>query len=86
MGDWAYSQYAWTSRDPVAPLPLAPSGGGCRAVDPADAGVGAGPAPILKGRGRARAIAHRFEKDARAVIDDGRGVIGQVDQEIWLGS
>ena len=69
---------------PIAPLPLAPAGGGFRAVDPADAGAAPGPAPLLKGRGTAWAIAHRFEKDAREVVDDGWGALDQVAQEEHL--
>ena len=69
---------------PIAPLPLAPMGGGFRAVDPADAMAVSGPAPALKGRGTAWAIAHRFEKDAREAVDDGWGAIDQVAQEEHL--
>ena len=69
---------------PIAPLPLAPMGGGFRAVDPADAVAVSGPAPALKGRGTAWAIAHRFEKDAREAVDDGWGAIDQVAQEEHL--
>jgi len=69
---------------PIAPLPLAPAGGGFRAVDPADASTAPGPAPVLKGRGTAWAIPHRFEKDAREVVDDGWGAIDQVAQEEHL--
>lgn len=69
---------------PIAPLPLAPSGGGFRVVDPADASVAQGPAPMLKGRGTAWAIPHRFEKDARELVDDGWGAIDQVAQEEHL--
>jgi len=68
---------------PIRPLPLAPAGGGFRVVDVADAVMGesAGPAPVLKGRGTAWAIAHRFEKDAREVVDDGWGALDQVAHE-----
>jgi DNA repair photolyase len=69
---------------PIAPLPLAPAGGGFRAVDPADASVAPGPAPVFKGRGTAWAIPHRFEKDAREVVDDGWGALDQVAQEEHL--
>ncbi len=64
---------------PIMPVPLAPVGGGFRVVDPADAAAGSasGPAPVLKGRGTAWAIAHRFEKDAREAIDDGWGTLDQ---------
>ena len=65
---------------PIAPLPLAPAGTGFRAVDPSDAAA-AGPAPALKGRGTAWAIAHRFEKDAREAVDDGWGALDQVAHE-----
>ena len=65
---------------PITPLPLAPAGGGFRVVDPADASAGkaTGPAAVLKGRGTAWAIAHRFEKDAREATDDGWGTLDQV--------
>ena len=68
---------------PITPLPLAPAGGGFRVVDPADASAGkaAGPAAVLKGRGTAWAIAHRFVKDAREAIDDGWGTLDQVADE-----
>ena len=68
------------------PLPLAPAGRGFRTVDPADAGAGSatGPAPLLKGRGTAWAIAHRFEKDAREATDDGWGTLDQVADEQHL--
>ena len=68
---------------PITPLPLAPAGGGFRVVDPADASAGraTGPAAVLKGRGTAWAIAHRFEKDAREAIDDGWGALDQVADE-----
>ena len=68
---------------PIRPLPLAPAGGGFRVVDPADAATGesAGPAPVLKGRGTAWAIAHRFEKEAREVVDDGWGALDQMAHE-----
>jgi len=69
---------------PIAPLPLAPAGGGFRAVDPADASGAAGPAPLLKGRGTAWVIPHRFERDAREVVDDGWGALDQVAQEEHL--
>jgi len=69
---------------PIAPLPLAPVGGGFRAVDPADASAAPGPTPLLKGRGTAWAIAHRFEKGAREVVDDGWGALDQVAQEEHL--
>jgi DNA repair photolyase len=64
---------------PIHPLPLAPAGGGFRVVDPADASAdySAAPAPVLKGRGTAWAIAHRFERDAREAIDDGWGTLDQ---------
>jgi DNA repair photolyase len=61
------------------PLPLAPAGGGFRAVDPADAALGT--AAVLKGRGTAWSIAHRFEKDAREVVDDGWGALDQAAGE-----
>ena len=67
---------------PIVPLPLAPAGAGFRAVDPSDAA--AGPAPALKGRGTAWAIAHRFEKDAREAVDDGWGALDQVAHEEHL--
>jgi len=68
------------------PLPLAPANGGFRVVDPADAvaAAEAGPAPVLKGRGTAWAIAHRFEKDAREAVDDGWGALDQVAEEQHL--
>ena len=71
---------------PITPLPLAPAGGGFRAVDPADASAGraTGPTPVLKGRGTAWAIAHRFEKDAREASDDGWGSLDQVADEQHL--
>ena len=69
---------------PIAPLPLAPAGGGFRAVDPADANTAPGPTPALKGRGTAWAIPHRFEKDAREVVDDGWGALDQVAHEEQL--
>ena len=70
---------------PIAPLPLAPAGGGFRVVDPADASAAQpGPAPALKGRGTAWAIAHRFEKDTREAVDDGWGALDQVAQEEHL--
>jgi len=69
---------------PIAPLPLAPAGGGFRAVDPADANAAPGPAPALKGRGTAWTIPHRFEKDAREAVDDGWGALDQVAQEEHL--
>jgi DNA repair photolyase len=64
---------------PIHPLPLAPAGVGFRVVDPADASAdyAAAPAPVLKGRGTAWAIAHRFERDAREAIDDGWGTLDQ---------
>ena len=65
---------------PIKPVPLAPAGGGFRAVDPADAVAGEGGTPaaaVLKGRGTAWAIAHRFEKDAREATDDGWGTLDQ---------
>ena len=73
-------------RIPIAPLPLAPAGGGFRVVDPADADASSlpGPAPVLKGRGTAWAIAHRFEKDAREVVDDGWGALDQEAREEHL--
>ena len=71
---------------PISPLPLAPASGGFRAVDPADASAGTatGPTAVLKGRGTAWAIAHRFEKDAREAIDDGWGTLDQVADEEHL--
>jgi DNA repair photolyase len=71
---------------PITPLPLAPAGGGFREVDPADAARGETPAPaaVLKGRGTAWAIAHRFEKDAREAVDDGWGALDQVADEELL--
>ncbi len=68
---------------PIAPLPLAPAGAGFRVVDAADAGAGSatGPAAVLKGRGTAWAIAHRFEKDAREAADDGWGSLDQEARE-----
>jgi DNA repair photolyase len=71
---------------PITPLPLVPAGGGFRTVDPADAraGASASPAPALKGRGTAWAIAHRFEKDAREATDDGWGTLDQVVDEQQL--
>ena len=67
---------------PIMPLPLAHVGGGFRAVDPADAGAGTatGPAAVLKGRGTAWAIAHRFQSDAREAVDDGWGALDQEAQ------
>jgi DNA repair photolyase len=65
---------------PIMPLPLAPAGGGFRVVDPADASAVGGPAPTIKGRGTAWAIAHRFERDAREAIDDGWGTLDQEAQ------
>jgi DNA repair photolyase len=67
---------------PITPLPLAPAGAGFRVVDPADAcaGSAAGPTAMLKGRGTAWTIAHRFEKDAREVVDDGWGTLDQAAQ------
>ncbi|MEO5685949.1 MAG: PA0069 family radical SAM protein [Burkholderiaceae bacterium] len=61
------------------PAPLAPAGGGFRVVDPAHARAGnaTGPAAVLKGRGTAWAIAHRFQSDAREVVDDGWGTLDQ---------
>lgn len=70
---------------PIVPLPLAPAGAGFRAVDPADAAAAGGPAPALKGRGTAWAIAHRFEKEAREAVDDGWGALDQVAHEEHLG-
>ena len=69
------------------PVPLAPIGGGFRVVDPADAraGMATGPAAVLKGRGTAWAIAHRFEKDAREAVDDGWGVLDQEAEAQHLG-
>src|ERR1700740_3385930 len=64
---------------PIAPLPLAPAGGGFRAVDPA--GAGDWRAATLKGRGTAWSIAHRFEKDTREAADDGWGALDQVADE-----
>ena len=71
---------------PITPLPLAPAGGGFRVVDPAAASAGraTGPAAVLKGRGTAWAIAHRFEKDGREAIDDGWGALDQVADEEQL--
>lgn len=68
---------------PIMPLPLAPAGGGFRVVDPADAAQAdaAAPAAVLKGRGTAWSIAHRFEEDAREAIDDGWGALDQVADE-----
>jgi DNA repair photolyase len=68
---------------PITPLPLAPSGGGFRVVDPAEASAGTatGPAAVLKGRGTAWAIAHRFQSEAREVIDDGWGTLDQLADE-----
>ncbi len=68
------------------PLPLAPAGGGFRVLAPADAHAGAAeaPSPLLKGRGTAWAIAHRFEKQAREVADDGWGTLDQVAEEEHL--
>ena len=75
---------------PIKPLPLAPAGGGFRVVDPADASAGnaTGPAAVLKGRGTAWAIAHRFEKDAREAIDDGWGTLDQeaLEQHVAPGT
>ena len=73
-------------RIPIHPVPLAPAGGGFRTVDPLDAGSSSapGPAPVLKGRGTAWAIAHRFEKDAREAIDDGWGTLDQEAREEHL--
>src|SRR5471032_1280071 len=67
---------------PIMPVPLARVGSGFRAVDPADAtaGTATGPAAVLKGRGTAWAIAHRFEKDVREAIDDGWGALDQETQ------
>lgn len=61
------------------PVPLAPAGAAFRVVDPADAvACGASvPAAVLKGRGTAWAIAHRFQSDAREAIDDGWGALDQ---------
>jgi DNA repair photolyase len=64
---------------PIMPLPLAPAGGAFRVVDAADARAveAGGPAAVLKGRGTAWAIAHRFQADAREAVDDGWGSIDQ---------
>jgi len=64
---------------PIMPVPLAPAGGAFRVVDPADASAGTatGPAAVLKGRGTAWTIAHRFERDTREAIDDGWGTLDQ---------
>jgi DNA repair photolyase len=71
---------------PIRPLPLAPAGGGFRAVEPTGAAVaGSGaPAPVLKGRGTAWTIAHRFDKDAREIVDDGWGTLDQAADEEHL--
>ena len=71
---------------PIKPLPLAPAGAGFRAVDPADAAaaLSAGPSTMVKGRGTAWAIAHRFEKDAREAADDGWGALDQIAGEEHL--
>jgi len=71
---------------PITPVPLAPAGGAFRVVDPADvsAGAASGPAAVLKGRGTAWAIAHRFERDAREAIDDGWGTLDQSADEQHL--
>ena len=68
---------------PIRPLPLAPAAGGFRAVAVADAagGEAGAPAAVLKGRGTAWAIAHRFEKDTREAVDDGWGALDQVADE-----
>jgi DNA repair photolyase len=65
---------------PISPLPLAPAGTGFRVVDPHDAAT-AGPVAVLRGRGTAWAIAHRFERDTREAIDDGWGMLDQVAAE-----
>ena len=64
---------------PIQPMSLAPAGVGFRVVDPMDASAGDGvaPAAVLKGRGTAWAIAHRFEKNAREATDDGWGTLDQ---------
>jgi DNA repair photolyase len=71
---------------PIHPVPLARAGEGFRAVDPVDAASGrsTGPAAVLKGRGTAWAIAHRFEKDAREAVDDGWGALDQTADEQHL--
>ena len=71
---------------PIKPLPLAPANAGFRVVDPADAAVarGSAPRPVLKGRGTAWAIAHRFEKDAREIVADGWGTLDQSADEAHL--
>ena len=73
-------------RIPIAPLPLARAGGSFRVVDPADAAHAAepGPAAVLKGRGTAWAIAHRFEKVDREAVDDGWGALDQEAHEEHL--
>ncbi len=75
---------------PISPLPLAPTGCGSRAgfrtVDPADAeAAAAAPMPVLKGRGTAWAIAHRFERDEREAVDDGWGALDQIASEERVG-
>ncbi|MET0383165.1 MAG: PA0069 family radical SAM protein [Burkholderiaceae bacterium] len=49
-------------------------------VEPKGPGA-ASPAPSLKGRGTAWAVAHRFERDAREVVDDGWGALDQTAGE-----
>ncbi len=71
---------------PIKPLPLAPAGAGFRVVDPAHVEAAASaPVPVLKGRGTAWAIAHRFERDAREAVDDGWGALDQVASEEHAG-
>jgi len=68
---------------PIHPVPLAPAGGGFRVVDPLDAHA-ASAAAVLKGRGTAWAIAHRFETAAREAVDDGWGALDQQAREEHL--
>jgi hypothetical protein len=63
---------------PIAPVPLAGSGHRVSPVAPGDATLAGGTGPALKGRGTAWAIAHRFERDEREVVDDGWGTLDQV--------
>jgi DNA repair photolyase len=71
---------------PISPVALVHSGAAFRACDPNDAATGtaAGPAAMLKGRGTAWAIAHRFQKDGREAIDDGWGSLDQAADEQHL--
>ncbi len=62
---------------PIAPAALVRVAGALRTVDPAHAPAGAGPAPVLKGRGTAWAMPHRFERHAREAVDDGWGTLAQ---------